>query len=224
VIGAASDITKLKEIENKLQSSLAEKEVLLREVHHRVKNNLSVVDSLLSMQTKYVKDAEALKSISDSQRRIHTMALIHEQLHQSQDFGKIDFCEYLQRLVNNLYSSNSDHINHVDLTTELNPVVLDIDMAVSMGLIVNELLTNAFKHAFPYQEQGLIAVKLYKSDGDRRLNLIICDDGVGMPAQINLQDTNSLGLRLVRILAQQLRANLKMSSAIGTSFHLTVDL
>lgn len=224
VIGAASDITKLKEIENKLQSSLAEKEVLLREVHHRVKNNLSVVDSLLSMQTKYVKDAEALKSISDSQRRIHTMALIHEQLHQSQDFGKIDFCEYLQRLVNNLYSSNSDNINHVDLKTELNPVVLDIDMAVSMGLIVNELLTNAFKHAFPHQEQGLIAVKLYKSDGDRRLNLIISDDGVGMPAQINLQDTNSLGLRLVRILAQQLRANLKMSSAIGTSFHLTVDL
>lgn len=224
VIGAASDITKLKEIENKLQSSLAEKEVLLREVHHRVKNNLSVVDSLLSMQAKYVKDAEALKSISDSQRRIHTMALIHEQLHQSQNFGKIDFCEYLQRLVNNLYSSNSDNINHVDLKTELNPVVLDIDMAVSMGLIVNELLTNAFKHAFPHQEQGLIAVKLYKSDGDRRLNLIICDDGVGMPAQINLQDTNSLGLRLVRILAQQIRANLKMSSAIGTSFHLTVDL
>ncbi len=224
MIGAASDITKLKEAENKLQSSLAEKEVLLREVHHRVKNNLSVVDSLLSMQTKNVKDAEALKSISDSQRRIHTMALIHEQLHQSQDFGKIDFCEYLQRLVNNLYSSNSDNINHVDLKIELSSAVLDIDMAVSMGLIVNELLTNAFKHAFPNQEQGLIAVTLYKSDDDRHLNLIISDDGVGMPAQINLQDTNSLGLRLVRILAQQLRANLKMSSAIGTSFHLTVDL
>jgi PAS domain S-box-containing protein len=224
VIGAASDITKLKEAENKLQSSLAEKEVLLREVHHRVKNNLSVIDSLLSMQTKYVKDAEALKSISDSQRRIHTMALIHEQLHQSQNFGKIDFHEYLQRLVNNLYSSNSDNINHVDLKIDLNPAVLDIDMATSIGLIVNELLTNAFKHAFPNQEQGLIAVTLYKSNGDRRLNLVISDDGVGIPAQINLQDTNSLGLRLVRILAQQLRANLKMSAAIGTSFHLTVDL
>lgn len=219
IIGAASDITELKEAETRLQSSLVEKEVLLREVHHRVKNNLSVVDSLLSMQARYIDDTEALKAISDSQRRIHTMSLIHEQLYQSQDVDKVDFCEYLQRLVGNLYSSTSFNTNQVELKLDVKPTLLNIDMAISMGLIVNELLTNAFKYAFPNNNMGLIEVILYKSMEDSNLHLIIRDNGIGIPKDVDFNGTTSLGLRLVRILAQQLRANLDLSCSVGASFH-----
>ncbi|ELS33375.1 MULTISPECIES: histidine kinase dimerization/phosphoacceptor domain -containing protein [Pseudanabaena] len=223
IIGAASDITELKEVETRLQSSLAEKEVLLREVHHRVKNNLSVVDSLLSMQARHVSDVEALKSLSDSQRRIHTMSLIHEQLYQSQDVDKVDFCEYLQRLVVNLYSSTNFNASDIELKLDIKPTLLNIDTAISMGLIVNELLTNSFKYAFPNHNKGLIEVVLYNSIEDHILHLIIRDNGIGLPQTVDFKATTSLGLRLVRILTQQLRANLDLSCSIGTSFHFTLQ-
>ena len=214
-----------KQVETKLQSSLAEKEVLLREVHHRVKNNLGMVDSLLSMQARYVNDAEALRLLSDSQRRIHAMSLIHEQLYQSQDVGKVNFCEYLQRLVGNLYNSTSFNNNQIELKLEITPSLstslLDIDNAISIGLVVNELLTNAFKHAFPDQNGGLIEVILYESLDDHTLHLIIRDNGVGIPKTVDLNSSVSLGLRLVNILTQQLRAHLDLSCSLGTSFHFT---
>ncbi len=229
IIGVASDITKLKEVETKLQSSLAEKEVLLREVHHRVKNNLGMVDSLLSMQARYVNDVEALKLISDSQNRIHAMSLIHEQLYQSQDVGKVNFCEYLQRLVGNLYNSTSFKTSQIELKLEITPSFLNIDSAISIGLIVNELLTNAFKHAFPDRNGGLIEVILYEALDDHLehdhlehlLHLIIRDNGIGIPKTVDINSSVSLGLRLVNILTQQLRANLDLSCSLGTSFHFT---
>ncbi len=248
IIGAASDISQLKETETRLQSSLAEKEVLLREVHHRVKNNLGLVDSLLSMQARYITDVVALKSVSDSQKRIHAMSLIHEQLYQSQDMGKIDFCEYLQRLVDNLHSSTSFNHNQIKLNLDTNTTFLKIDTAISMGLIVNELLTNAFKHAFPDRtdhsdypdyNRSLIEVILYESTQDRKLHLIIRDNGIGIPTSFaksftegfaenpafNMTDSPSasFGLRLVHILTQQLRATLDLSCSVGTSFHFTLE-
>ncbi len=224
-IGAASNITELKEVENRLQASLAEKEVLLREIHHRVKNNLSVVDSLLSMQARYVSDIEALKSLSDSQRRIHTMSLIHEQLYHSQNVGRVDFCEYLQRLVGNLYSSSNFNIDQIELKLDLQPTLLNIDTAISLGLIVNELLTNSFKHAFPNNMKGLIEVILHEDTDTerRRLQLTIRDNGVGIPQNIDINSTASLGLRLVKILTQQLRAKLELSCDTGTSFHFVFE-
>jgi len=225
IIGAASDITELKEVENRLQASLAEKEVLLREIHHRVKNNLSVIDSLLSMQARYVSDIEALKSLSDSQRRIHTMSLIHEQLYHSHDVCKVDFCEYLQRLVVNLYSSSNFNTNQIELKLDLQPALLNIDTAISLGLIVNELLTNSFKHAFPDNLKGLIEVILYEDTNNEqhRLHLTIRDNGIGIPQSIDVSSTASLGLRLVKILTQQLRAKLDLSCDMGTSFHFVFD-
>ncbi|OIP71443.1 MAG: hypothetical protein AUK48_12455 [Oscillatoriales cyanobacterium CG2_30_44_21] len=220
-IGCASDITKLKEVETRLQASLVEKEVLIREVHHRVKNNLSVIDSLLSMQARYVHDDQALRLLLDSQRRIHTMALIHEQLYQSHDMGKVDFCEYLHRLTTNLYSSTNFNSEQVQLKLDVNPIILNIDTAISLGLIVNELLTNCFKHAFPDRPNGLIEVILQKSAIDQNLHLIIQDDGIGIPKNIDSRETDSLGLRLVKILAQQLRASFDVSTEAGTSFHFT---
>ncbi|MBD2188557.1 sensor histidine kinase [Pseudanabaena mucicola] len=223
-IGAASDITKLKEVETKLQSSLSEKEVLLREVHHRVKNNLSVIDGLLSMQARYIDDVEALKAISDSKNRIHTMALIHEQLYQSHHgVDKVDFSEYLHRLVVNLYSSTNFNTGQIELKLDLKPTILNIDAAISLGLIVNELLTNSFKYAFPDSNMGLIEVILYRPEQEEsQLHLIIRDNGVGIPAGINFQATASLGLRLVDILTKQLSANLDLSCNVGTSFHFIV--
>jgi PAS domain S-box-containing protein len=248
VIGAASDISQLKETEIRLHSSLSEKEMLLREVHHRVKNNLSLVDSLLSMQARYINDVEALKSVSDSQKRIHAMSLIHEQLYQSQDMGKIDFCEYLQRLVDNLHSFSSFNDDQITLKLDTNPTFLKIDTAISMGLIVNELLTNAFKHAFPDRpdypdypdyNRSLIEVILYESTQDHKLHLIIRDNGIGIPKSFaesfvpnfaqnfacNMTDSpsTSFGLRLVSILTQQLRATLDLSCSVGTSFHFTLE-
>lgn len=248
VIGAASDISQLKETEIRLHSSLSEKETLLREVHHRVKNNLGLVDSLLSMQARYINDVEALKSVSDSQKRIHAMSLIHEQLYQSQDMGKIDFCEYLQRLVDNLHSFTSFNDDQITLKLDTNPTFLKIDTAIPMGLIVNELLTNAFKHAFPDRpdypdypnyNKGLIEVILYESTQDHKLHLIIRDNGIGIPesfaqdftqdfaqnSTFNMTDSpsTSFGLRLVRILTQQLRATLDLSCSVGTSFHFTLE-
>jgi PAS domain S-box-containing protein len=244
VIGAASDISQLKETEIRLHSSLSEKEMLLREVHHRVKNNLGLVDSLLSMQARYINDVEALKSVSDSQKRIHAMSLIHEQLYQSQDMGKIDFCEYLQRLVDNLHSSTSFNDDQITLKLDTNSTFLKIDTAISMGLIVNELLTNAFKHAFPDRpdypdypnyNKGLIEVILYESTQDHKLHLIIRDNGIGIPEgftqnfaqnptfNMTNSPSTSFGLRLVSILTQQLRATLDLSCSVGTSFHFTLE-
>lgn len=220
-LGNASDITQLKEVEMCLQSSLVEKEFLLREVHHRVKNNLSIIDSLLSMQARYISDAESLKLLSDSQQRIHTMSLIHEQLYQSQDMGKVDFYEYLQRLASNLYSSINAYKNQIELRLDIHPILLNIDIAISLGLIINELLTNSFKHAFPNLKEGLIEVTFQRSSVDQKLHLIIQDDGIGIPNDIDFHSTNSLGLRLVRILTQQLRASLQVSSTSGTSFYFT---
>ncbi len=214
-----------RQVETKLQSSLAEKEVLLREVHHRVKNNLGMVDSLISMQARYVNDVEALRLLSDSQRRIHAMSLIHEQLYQSQNVGKVNFCEYLQRLVGNLYNSTSFNNHQIELKLETTPSLLtnllNIDNAISIGLIVNELLTNAFKHAFPDQNRGLIEVILYESLDDHTLHLIIRDNGVGIPKTVDVNSSLSLGLRLVDILTQKLRAHLDLSCSLGTSFHFT---
>jgi two-component sensor histidine kinase len=187
---------------------------------------------------------EALKSVSDSQKRIHAMSLIHEQLYQSQDMGKIDFCEYLQRLVDNLHSFTSFNDDQITLKLDTNPTFLKIDTAISMGLIVNELLTNAFKHAFPDRpdypdypnyNKGLIEVILYESTQDHKLHLIIRDNGIGIPesftksfdqnSTFNMTDSpsTSFGLRLVSILTQQLRATLDLFCSVGTSFHFTLE-
>ena len=170
------------------------------------------------MQARYITDVEALKSLSDSQRRIHTMSLIHEQLHHSQDLDKVDFCEYLQRLVVNLYSSSNFSADQIELKLDLNSTLLNIDTAISLGLIVNELLTNAFKYAFPNDMKGLIEVILYH-DAAGKLHLTIRDNGIGIPQNIDIYSTASLGLRLVKILTQQLRSTLDLSCSQGTSFH-----
>ena len=213
------DISERKEAEQKILTSLKEKEILLKEIHHRVKNNLYVISSLLNLQSHSLEDEKILALFRDSQRRIQTMAMIHEQLYQSNDLGKINFAEYLERLVNNLFISYQQSAEIIPVL-DVESVYLNLETAIPCGLLINELVTNCFKHAFPKNCSGTIKLQL-RVIADKQLQLIVSDNGIGIPTGVNWEESPSLGLRLVRILAQQLDACLTLdNSQPGTSFSL----
>ncbi|HEY9597304.1 MAG TPA: histidine kinase dimerization/phosphoacceptor domain -containing protein, partial [Cyanophyceae cyanobacterium] len=220
IIGTAEDISDRKRAEEQIRASLAEKEVLLREIHHRVKNNLNVIHSLLNMQVRTIQDPVTKNLLLDSQKRLQTMALIHEQLYQSQSLAEINFAEYIHRLANNLFAAANLNHDLIKLQIQAEPVDLNLETAIPCGLIINELLTNSFKHAFPEGHSGVIRIEFYR-DRDETLHLIISDNGVGMPPESNLYKKASLGMRLVKIIVQQLRATLEISGHQGASFHLS---
>jgi hypothetical protein len=222
ILGTAQDITERKQTEQQLRLSLAEKEVLLREVYHRVKNNLNVIYSLLNMQLQTIQDRQVRSVLEDSQKRIQSMALIHEQLYQSESLAEIDFTEYVQRLVNNVAAS-SIGASRIQIHLDIAPVQLDLQVAIPLGLIINELVVNAFKHAFPQQQSGSIWVELCDR-AENQLTLIVRDDGVGMPQDLDWKTQSSLGIRLVNILAQQLRAEVLTAVETGTQFQLNFSL
>jgi two-component sensor histidine kinase len=208
-----------KEAEVRIKASLEEKEVLLKEIHHRVKNNLQIVSSLLQLQASYIKDNDALQIFEESRDRIKSMALIHEQLYQSNDLAQIDFPEYLRSLLNMVLSAHRSNRTRVDTKLHVDPVSLDLDTAIPVGLITNELVTNSLKYAFAGRSAGEIAVRLTKSETGDFL-LMVSDNGVGFPEKFNFEKATSLGLRLVRILTKQMRARLEMSNGMGTQFRV----
>ena len=214
--GVQQDITERKKVEEKLQTSLREKEVLLREIHHRVKNNLHIISSLLDLQSDTLKDEQLIEIFADSQNRIRSMALIHEQLYQSPDLGQVEFGEYIHRLINNLLFSFGEHLSQVQPMIEVDSVYLNIETAIPCGLLINEIVTNAFKHAFPQHQSGKIHVQFHQYN--QQLELIISDNGVGIPTQIEWQSSSSLGLRLIKILSQQLKAETHTDFSQGTCF------
>jgi len=213
------DMSEQKEAEVRIKASLEEKEVLLKEIHHRVKNNLQIVSSLLQLQASYIKDPDALNIFEESRDRIKSMALIHEQLYQSNDLAQIDFPEYLRSLLNMVLSAHRTNRTRVETKLHVDPVSLDLDTAIPVGLITNELVTNSLKYAFAGRTVGEIAVRLTKSaEGD--FLLMISDNGVGLPDSFNFDKATSLGLRLVRILSRQMRARLEISNGMGTQFRV----
>lgn len=214
------DITGRKEAEQKVHLALEEKEILLKEIHHRVKNNLHVIASLLHLQAHTINDPKLLEIFNDSQNRIYTMALIHEQLYQSEDLGKVNLEKYIQRLIGNLCTSFNSSSKSINLIVEAQPLSLNLETAIPCGLIINELITNAYKHAFPNGKSGEVKVQLFQSE-NLQLNLIVADNGIGIPATVDWQNPDSLGLKLVQILAKQLKANLKFDFQSGTLFKLT---
>ncbi len=203
-----TDVTARKAAEQQLKNSLREKELLLKEVHHRVKNNLHIISSLFDLESNQSQNQQALKVFADSQNRIQAMALIHEQLYQAKEFGKVEFGDYIYRLANNLAFFYNDQIHSVQLVVEVEPVQINLETAIACGLLLNELVTNAFKHAFPNSKTGEVRIQL-NQDADRQFHLQIWDNGIGMPADLNWQTPTSLGLNLVRILAKQLKAQIK---------------
>jgi two-component sensor histidine kinase len=199
---------------------LHEKEVLLKEIHHRVKNNLQIISSLLNLQTDRVKDTGTLRALRDSQTRVHSMALIHEKLYQSKSLAKIEFGEYVQSLAKDLFRSYQRTLGNIRLNIQVDEVHLDLDYAVPCGLILNEVMSNALKYAFPNGKNGTITVEL-RANPNQILSLRVADDGVGLPAGLGILNNKSLGLQLVNSLVTQVEGKLEVDNSAGTAFRVS---
>jgi len=218
-IGSCIDISDRKQAEAQIQNSLQEKEVLLKEIHHRVKNNLHIISNLLDLQSDYIEDEKVLDLFADSQNRIQTMALIHEQLYQSKDLAKIDFSEYIHTLMDNLLSSYNNTETIINPRVNVESISLNLETAIPCGLIINELVTNSLKYAFPNGENGEVGIELHQ-DEQAKIYLTIRDNGIGIPADFDWQNSSSLGLKLVRILSKQLKAEIEFNGNQGTVVNL----
>ncbi len=229
VMSAIRNITKRKQAEEKIKASLREKEVLLKEIHHRVKNNLQVISSLLKLQSKYIKDKRVIELFNESQQRVKSMALIHEELYKSADLARIKFASYVQSIADHLVRSYGAKSNTIDLKIDIDELQLDVDRAVPCGLIINELVTNSLKYAFPPEWRAgtghrpcEISIDMHASD-DGHLLLKISDNGVGLPEGLDFRHSESLGLQLVTTLTEQLRGSIDCRNAQGTEFEISFD-
>jgi len=208
-----------KRAEEQIKVALEEKEVMFREIHHRVKNNMQIISSLLRLQSRQIKDKKILDCFNVSQNRIRSMVLIHESLYQSKDLARINFSDYINRLTIHLFSIYRIGANSISLKVEVGDVFLDINRAIPCGLIINELVSNSLKHAFPDGKKGEIAVKMNE---DKRGNytLVVRDTGIGFPEKVHIHKTETLGLQLVTDLVSQLNGNIKLTRLGGTEFRI----
>ena len=213
------DVTQRTIAEAKIKASLHEKEALLKEIHHRVKNNLQVVSSLLGLQSRSIADPEHRKMFEESQNRVYSMALLHESLYQSDNLSQIDFPEYIRQLADHLFRSYGVTAERIRLRTELDRISLHMDTAVPCGLIINELVSNSLKYAFPDGRTGEIHIGLH-GQPQGMAKLLVADNGIGLGREIDWTTTRSLGLRLVRSLSQQLGGELDVQSQSGTQVQL----
>ena len=216
--GIIEDITKRKKAEDQIKKNLEEKEVLLKEVHHRVKNNMQVIMSLLRLQTNYITDKHAKSLFKDSQSRVASMALIHEKLYKSKNLSSIDFNEYLRDLTQTLIQSYNIGHKMIRFELKIENVFLNINQAIPCGLIINELVTNSLKYAFPGNIKGKIAIDFHLNKD--QYSLIVYDNGVGISADTVLENPKTLGLQLVNALIQQLHGTLELKRKNGTAFNI----
>ncbi|MEG4533274.1 PAS domain S-box protein [Microcoleus sp. D2_18a_D3] len=214
-----AELSDRKQAEANLKNSLKEKEILLKEIHHRVKNNLCVVASLLELQSNTVADPQVSKMFEESQNRLYSMALIHEKLYRSTNLAQINFGEYLEDLVSNLFHSYNISNNRIQLQVLAEPISLNLETATPCGLIANELVSNTLKHAFPDGTTGTVSVECYQT-GDREINLLVKDNGIGFPENLDFRKTQSMGFQVVCTLTEQLEGTIEISRGFGTSFHL----
>jgi PAS domain S-box-containing protein len=217
VLSAVVDITDRKNKEERTKAALLEKDILLREIHHRVKNNLQIIHSLLDLQASRIEDSVILEMLQETQNRIQSMALIHQTLYQSQDFSSVDFRNFLDNLLSMLSASHGLDSGHIRLSIDSADVLLPLNVAIPCGLIVNEIVTNSLRHAFPDDRPGEISVTLAWTS-DNQVQLIASDDGVGIPDTFDLDNTGSLGMRLIYLLSEQIDGVLSISRAHPTRF------
>jgi two-component sensor histidine kinase len=208
--------------DQQLRQSLAEKESLLKEIHHRVKNNLQIVSSLLYLQEDYMKDAKGVEILRESQNRVKSMALIHEQLYGTADLAKIDFGRYIQGLTANLFDAYGIDPARIRLNVRADDIALGVDMAVPCGLIINELVSNALKHAFLPDASGTIDIVIRTLDAGR-IEIGVADDGIGLVEPPEEDEKKSLGLRLVDTLTTQMDGTLAIKTENGTRFSITLN-
>jgi PAS domain S-box-containing protein len=214
----ARDITHHKNIEAQMHTSLQEKNVLLKEIHHRVKNNLQIISSLLHLQSMHIDDEKAFEVFKESQNRIKSMAIIHEKLYQTGNFAEINVAEYLKKLTENIYSSYGIDMGRINMEINAKDIFLDINTAIPCFLLINEVITNSIKHAFPGGRSGKITIDFKKLDDKYIIH--IQDDGIGLPDDLNIEETNTLGMQLITNLTTQLDGELEVESNNGTKFKI----
>ncbi|MDZ7967999.1 MAG: PAS domain S-box protein [Nostoc sp. DedSLP03] len=213
-----------KQWEEQIQASLLEKEVLLKEIYHRVKNNLQVISSLLNLQSAYIKDKDDLVIFQQSQQRIASMALVHEKLYQSQDLARINFGEYIRDLVTSLFTAYEVNEDAIALTINTEDYIfLGLDTAIPCSLIIHELVSNSLKYAFNQGSNGTINIEIKKII-NHNLRLIVRDDGIGLPQNFDFKKIASLGWELVDALTHQLAGNIKITGSTGVEFQVTFPL
>jgi PAS domain S-box-containing protein len=216
------DITARKLAEERILGALEEKDALLKEIHHRVKNNMQIISSLLRLQASTTRSQRAVNMFRESQDRIRSLALIHDKLYHSQSLARIDLAEYVKCLVDELFNAYRPSASGVSVSVDVSVdgTLVDMDTSIPCGLIINELVTNALKHGFPGGRAGEIMVRVFEDEGDT-LTLLISDNGVGIPTTVDTKDPESLGLQLVNALTRQLGGTIEMDSTKGTSFRIT---
>ena len=218
------DITELKQAEDalirseeQLRASLGEKDVLLKEIHHRVKNNLQVISGLLDLQAHHINDPMGKEIYKESQNRVITMALIHEELYKNINLSQMDFADYIKNLCENLMISYGVERKRIKLDINTEKTEMVVDTAIPCGLIINELITNSLKHAFPGKRKGTISLA-FRQMKNKNYLLTVSDDGVGMPKSVNINKTTTLGMQLITVLVEQLGGTLKVQRKEGTTF------
>ena len=216
IISAIMDITEQQVANEKLQKSLAEKEILLREIHHRVKNNLQTIMSLIDLQTDYISDPEIIGIFKSSQSRIRTMALIHERLYKSKDLSRIKAGEYLQNLLEYLTSTYFIDDKNIEIETNVSDISMNLDLAIPCGLIINELVSNSIRHAFPSTVKSKIIEIILTEKDPENLLLSVKDSGIGIPATIDFKNASTLGLQLINLLSKQIDAQIDIVNNDGT--------
>lgn len=224
----SKEIDNRKRVEAKIKSSLEEKEILLREIHHRVKNNLQIISSLLSLQEDNSTDQNLNKKFRDCQNRIYSMALIHEHLYESEDLTKIEISSYIRTLAFTLHETYDQKDFNVEINVDIDDVYLGIDVALPCGLIVNELISNSLQHAFPNtndnlnnDHKNLININMFIDKPNEHYVLIYSDNGKGISEDIDVKTTNTLGLQLVYGLTQQIKGNIELNRSVGTKFTIS---
>jgi two-component sensor histidine kinase len=208
--------------EDQILRSLKEKEVLLKEIHHRVKNNMQVIHSLLNLQAKTLTDRQVRVMLEESRDRVYSMALVHEKLYRSEDLAHIEFKDYLQNLLQSIASTYKRH--DIVFSVDMENVALDVNIGIPCGLIVNELVSNCLKYAFPDGRKGTITVGITRNSEGNYV-LTVADNGIGFPADVDFRKTSSLGLQLVNVLAEQIHGTIELSNerakTEGARFHIT---
>ena len=223
MIGTVQDITEHKQAEEQIKASLKEKETLLQEIHHRVKNNMNVVSSLLKLQANNIDDQQTKGILKDSQNRIFALSAIHETIHESEKLSEIDLKKYLFKISTSVFQSSSVDPEKVKLRTDIEEVPISINQASPLGLTINELISNSLKYAFPDEKEGEINVSMKKQD--KEIELIVMDDGVGIPEELDWKNSKSLGLKLVRTLVEnQLDGSIDLDNTNGTKFTIKFNI
>ncbi|MBD1808162.1 PAS domain S-box protein [Microcoleus sp. FACHB-SPT15] len=220
IAGIDVDISERKLAEIKIKESLQEKEVLLQEIHHRVKNNLQVISSLLDLQSQHIQNQPMLEIFRESQSRIRSMALVHEKLYQSKDCAKIIFVDYVETLTSYLFQVYGVKAENITLNLKIDDISLNIDTAIPCGLIINELVSNSLKYAFPNRKEGVITV-IFQSSLNGQRKLIVKDNGIGLSANFKLDHVKSLGLKLVNVLTKQIEGTIAVNRNAGTEFRIS---